>query len=84
MSKKQEKEFFDADMKAIADDPITREWWKECEPCQETFPQWPASSPLPSAGGQGDWWAPLECVNHCGHWPVAYSSQQRDPDFLTM
>ena len=81
-SPSEEKAMFEADMKAIADDPITREWWKQCEPCQEPFSQWPAEARPPSEGGQGDWWAPLQCLNHCGHWAMNYSNQRRDPDFV--
>jgi L-rhamnose mutarotase len=81
-SKEQEKVLFDQDMKAIAEDAVTRKWWKECEPCQEPFSQWKAGSKLLSERGSGNWWAPLECVNHCGHWPTAYSKQQGDPDFV--
>ena len=78
-----EAELFQADMQAIADDPVTREWWKLCEPCQEPFSQW--SSPVPpSSGGSGDWWAPLECLCETGHWPTAYSAQRHDPDFVKM
>lgn len=79
-----EAKIFGQDMDAIAADPVTREWWIECEPCQEPFSQWKSGFKPPSAGGAGEWWAPLECVTHCGHWPLAYSSQQRDPDFLPL
>jgi hypothetical protein len=71
-------------MLSIANDPITRIWWKECEPCQEPFSQWIAGAPTPSEGGTGAWWTPLECVAHCGHWSVAYSTQQRDPYFVPL
>ena len=84
LSRAKENELFEADMRAIADDPVTRKWWKECEPCQEPFSQWKRGSTLLSNGGTGDWWANLECVNHCGHWPTAYSEQRRDPDFVRM
>jgi L-rhamnose mutarotase len=83
-SKEQEKVIFDQDMKAIAEDTVTRKWWKECEPCQDPFSQWKSGSNVLSEGGSGNWWAPLECVNHCGHWPTAYSEQQRDPDFVRL
>lgn len=82
-----EKEAFDADMDAIANDPITKLWWKECEPCQEPFQKqfWEQSTALlPSEGGKGPWWTPLECVSHCGYWPIQYSNQPYDPDFVTM
>ncbi|MDA3798488.1 MAG: L-rhamnose mutarotase [Kiritimatiellae bacterium] len=29
---------FDADMQTIADDPITKKWWKETDPCQRQLP----------------------------------------------
>lgn len=44
---------FDADMKKIADDPETRRWWKETDPCQK---------PLPAAAAQGKIWADAEEV----------------------
>lgn len=77
-----EKELFDTDMKAIADDPVTKIWWTECEPCQDPFSQWPRDAPFPSQGGSGDWWAPLVCLNHCGHWATEYTTSLRDPDFV--
>jgi L-rhamnose mutarotase len=45
---------FDADMKKMAADSITREWWKLTDPCQE---------PVDSAE-EGVWWADLEEVFH--------------------
>lgn len=45
---------FDADMKKMADDPITQKWWKETDPCQE---------PVDSAE-EGVWWADMEEVYH--------------------
>lgn len=84
LSAEDERRLFEQDMQAIASDPVTQRWWQECEPCQEPFSQWPEGSRLLSEGGSGPWWAPLECVAHCGHWPVAYTAQQRDPDFQTM
>ncbi len=47
-------EDFDADMKKMAADSLTQEWWKLCDPCQE---------PVESAG-EGVWWASLEEVYH--------------------
>lgn len=79
----EEQELFAADMQAIADDPNTREWWKECEPCQVPFSQWTSSVP-PSEGGKGNWWAPLECVAFCGYWPTEYSEEKCDPDFACL
>ena len=45
---------FDADMKKMADDPMTQKWWKETDPCQE---------PVDSAE-EGVWWADMEEVYH--------------------
>jgi L-rhamnose mutarotase len=45
---------FDADMRKMADDPMTQKWWKETDPCQE---------PVDSAG-EGVWWADMEEVYH--------------------
>lgn len=45
---------YDADMKKMAADPTTQEWWKLTDPCQQ---------PLPSAGAD-EWWAPLEEFFH--------------------
>ena len=45
---------FDADMKIMAADSITNEWWKLTDPCQE---------PVDSAE-EGVWWADLEEVYH--------------------
>lgn len=41
-----------ADQADIAADPVTQEWWKLTDPCQE---------PLPSAP-PGQWWSPMEQV----------------------
>jgi len=47
---------FDADMRRMAADPVTREWWTRTEPCQE-----------PLAGsGPGEWWSRMEEVFHTG------------------
>jgi len=46
---------FAADMKKMAADPVTQEWWKETNPCQH---------PVASAK-QGEWWSNLEEVFHC-------------------
>mgnify|MGYP001024821050 CR=1 FL=1 len=45
---------FDADMKKMADNPTTQEWWKHCGPCQE---------PLETRK-EGEWWAEMEEVFH--------------------
>jgi L-rhamnose mutarotase len=42
---------FDADMKKMAADPVTRAWWKETDPCQ---------SPLPDAAAKGKIWSDTE------------------------
>ena len=87
-AKADEASLFQRDMAAIANDPTTRSWWQECEPCQIPFSQWPTNAKPPSqqlngsGGGAADWWAPLECVCHTGHWPTTYSAQRRDPDFV--
>ena len=43
-----------ADMKKMAADPTTQEWWKRCIPCQV---------PLPDRA-EGEWWAGTEEVFH--------------------
>ena len=43
---------YDADMKAMAEDPETQRWWALTDPCQ---------TPLESAA-DGEWWAPMEEV----------------------
>lgn len=45
---------YEADMKKMADDPMTQKWWKETDPCQE---------PVEDAK-DGEWWADLEEVYH--------------------
>jgi len=45
---------FEADMAAMADDPVTQKWWDVCKPCQK---------PLPNANNDG-WWSPMEEVFH--------------------
>ena len=45
---------FDADMKKIADQDVTKRWWKLCTPCQV-----PLESRAP-----GEWWAMMEEVFH--------------------
>ena len=75
---------FDSDMALVAADPIVRFWWTYCEPCQTPL-HW--KGPPPSQGGQGapgyegQWWAPLQQVNHCGAWSTSWSTQWPDPDF---
>ena len=79
-----EEALFHADMRAVAEDPVVRQWWAECEPCQEPFSQWAGKGlrPPSQGGSDGDWWAPLLCLGHCGHWPTRYSPHNRDPSFI--
>ena len=46
---------FAGDMKKMADDPKTQEWWGVCGSCQQ---------PLESRE-KGEWWASMEEVFHC-------------------
>lgn len=46
---------FDADMKKMADDPETRRWWKETDPCQQ---------PLPETAAKKQIWTNMEQVFH--------------------
>jgi L-rhamnose mutarotase len=88
----EEQQLLAADFDAIRKDPITREWWKLCEPCQLPFAQWETKDDddellllPPSQGGtKGDWWAPMECICHTGHWPIAYTQRRNDPDFVRL
>lgn len=45
---------FNADMKKMAADPLTRKWWAVCKPCQK---------PLKTRA-KGEWWAGMEEVFH--------------------
>ena len=45
---------FAADMKKMAADPVTQEWWTYTNPCQE---------PVPNRK-EGEWWARMEEVFH--------------------
>jgi L-rhamnose mutarotase len=45
---------YEADMAAIAADPVTRDWWARTDPCQE---------PLDSAAGH-ERWAPAQEIFH--------------------
>lgn len=47
-------ENYEEDMKKMASDPKTQEWWKETDPCQ---------TPVEFAG-DGEWWAEMEEVYH--------------------
>ncbi|WP_345649564.1 L-rhamnose mutarotase [Streptomyces tremellae] len=41
-----------ADLRAVAADPATQEWWKLTDPCQERVPE----------AAPGEWWAAAERV----------------------
>lgn len=43
---------FEADMAAIAADPVTQQWWKLTDPCQERLP----------TAEEGEWWAAMDQV----------------------
>ena len=43
---------FAADMKKMAADPTTQEWWKVCIPCQRPF----------TSRAKGEWWVDMEEV----------------------
>ena len=45
---------FDADMKKMAEDPVTQDWWKVCVPCV---------MPVPNSG-EGELWSTMEEVFH--------------------
>ena len=45
---------YDADMAAMAADPVTQDWWAVCKPCQE---------PL-ATRAEGEWWMGLPEVFH--------------------
>ncbi|PZX17075.1 L-rhamnose mutarotase [Palleronia aestuarii] len=45
---------WEADAARMAADPVTRDWWALCSPCQRK---------LDSAGAD-EWWAPMEEVFH--------------------
>ncbi|MDP4251285.1 MAG: L-rhamnose mutarotase [Bacteroidota bacterium] len=46
---------FDADMKKMAQDSLTQQWWKETAPAQR---------PLPEAAAHNQVWTPMEEVFH--------------------
>lgn len=48
-------EDYEADMAKMAADPVTREWWKLCGPCQKPYPD----------REPGEWWAEMEELFHC-------------------
>jgi L-rhamnose mutarotase len=91
LSQEQEDNIRSADMMKIVNDSMTRDWWKECEPCQEPFEAVRDHHCRPSQAGDDQsknkivhpWWSTMECVAHCGHWPVKYDEMtSRDPDFV--
>lgn len=45
---------YEADMKKMAEDPVTQKWWEETDPCQ---------MPVEDASA-GEWWADMEEVYH--------------------
>ena len=45
---------YQADMAKMAADPVTQEWWKLTDPCQQ---------PVEGAA-EGEWWAQMEEVFH--------------------
>ncbi|MFC2028939.1 L-rhamnose mutarotase [Chloroflexota bacterium] len=45
---------FDSDMQKMAADPVTQDWWKLTDPCQE-----PLETRL-----EGEWWASMQEVFH--------------------
>jgi L-rhamnose mutarotase len=45
---------YEADMAAMAADPVTQDWWRLTDPCQQ---------PMPGAA-DGEKWSPLEEVFH--------------------
>lgn len=45
---------YEKDMQAMADDPVTQDWWAVCKPCQQ---------PLDTRE-EGEWWATMEEVFH--------------------
>ena len=47
---------FERDMEKMGQDPVTQRWWDVCKPCM---------IPLESRE-EGEWWAWIEEVFHCG------------------
>lgn len=45
---------YETDMQRMAADPVTQDWWKLCDPCQQ---------PVESRQ-EGEWWAVMEEVFH--------------------
>lgn len=46
---------YNSDMKKMAEDPITQEWWKLCKPCQDPI----------NTAEENEWWVQMEEVFHC-------------------
>ena len=48
-------------------DPVVRNWWSYCEPCQDPL-HWEGPPPSQSGTGGpgGAWWDSMACLNHCG------------------
>ncbi|NOY80523.1 MAG: L-rhamnose mutarotase [Kiritimatiellaeota bacterium] len=46
---------YEADMARMAADPVTRDWWARCKPCQ---------LPLEDRA-ENEWWAAMDEVFHC-------------------
>ena len=46
---------FNADMDKMSADPVTRQWWYVCKPCQVPF----------ETREEGEWWAEMEEVFYC-------------------
>ncbi|MBM7494698.1 L-rhamnose mutarotase [Micromonospora luteifusca] len=57
---------YDADLRFIAADPQTQEWWKLTDPCQESIAE----------PGSGDWWAPMREIWHLTDETVAEAPDQ--------
>lgn len=47
-------EDYEADMRKMAADPVTREWWSFCKPCQQPV----------ETRADGEWWAKMTEVFH--------------------
>jgi Uncharacterized conserved protein len=47
-------EDYDQDMKKMADDPVTQDWWKLCSPCQVPV----------KTRKENEWWATMEELFH--------------------
>ena len=45
---------FEADMRSMAEDPVTQQWWDVCKPCMD---------PLETRA-ENEWWAEMEEIFH--------------------